>query len=117
MLAAIQAQRDLIGLRLRADSWSVRSEVARSRDQHVRGGGSSFQDRVLTNGSLEVLDRMEVAILPQQRVAERREQRDVIRAGAEVGRVRERPLDSLAVADRAELATLRVRPPRFFRCG
>ena len=48
-------------------------EVSRRRDQHMSGCVGPFENRILAERGLDILDRMEVAIFAQQRVAKRGE--------------------------------------------
>src|SRR3972149_3879726 len=69
-LAPVQTVGDLIGLPLRAHRRRVRSQVASRRHPHVAALRRAAQQVELGEGRLDRLDRVEVAILAQQRPTE-----------------------------------------------
>ena len=81
LLAAVEAARDVERLALRAHGRRVGGEVTGRGDEEDRVAGK----RELAERRLDALDRVEVAVLAEERAAERRLERRGIAARGEVG--------------------------------
>jgi hypothetical protein len=81
----MEATRDLEGLTLGASRGRVRGEVARGGEQRERGVVRAGEELVLADGCLDALDGVEVAVLADERRAERGDEPGPLAAGAEEG--------------------------------
>ena len=76
---------DLERLPLRAGGGGVGGEVAGGGDERQRGVGGAGEQLVLAQGRVDALDGVEVAVLADERGAERRDELPWVAAGAEEG--------------------------------
>src|SRR3954453_11281586 len=75
---------DVVGLFLRTHRGRVGRQVTRRRNEHVRAGRSVTQTGVLREGSFDGLYRVEIAILPEEQAAHRRQEPVILSSAVEI---------------------------------
>src|SRR5215471_34824 len=84
MLSTMQTQSNLIGLPLGARRGCMRRQVAGCGNQHMRRLRRATQQLIFAESCLDRLDAVEIPILPQQRLAQLRQQVPLISSFAEI---------------------------------